>query len=212
MDNQHDVDGIWRHVKGRYALRCSTFLPYSFAAARVELSRTMRAAESPSETVKDPASIQGAVQNCGPRYGARSDRLGPPVALFSRGLAHLKYDLDHPETFAPDPVTRRRASDLIESSANFFDDEDTREAALRPTLRGFPWESRSGKCQPPADQPSRRGFGLRGLFAYLVVKVKNEPGLGEYPFLQTLVIYSKILSQEEVLSSPSRPFHSTEVP
>jgi hypothetical protein len=173
----------------------------------------MRTTSSPSESVKSPASVRGAVEDpIGPRYGRPSDRFGPPTALFSPELALLKYDLEHLDVFTPDSVGAGYAFDLIVNAAGFFDEEDKRKAVLRPILEGLlmGW----GRWQVPIAGGSAKADGvwLEDLFTYLIVEMKNEPGLGGDPFLQGLVVYSKVLAQEKV-QSPSRPFwHSTKVP
>jgi len=57
------------------------------------------------------------------------------------------------------------------------------------------------------------GVLFEGTFAYLVFELKNEPGLGGDPFLQSLAVYNKIIKRKEV-QSPSHPLGdpSTEFP
>jgi len=158
-------------------------------------------ADSPSETVKTFAGIKGAVDNStGPRYGRPSERFGPPAVLFNEELAFLKYYLDHLETFAPSSSTAFLASALIDTATAFFDEEGRRESSLRPTLQGLiagtvKWQHKM------ADGPTKPGgVWLEDLFAYLILEIKNEPGLGGDPFLQGLIVYNKIVTQEKVRS------------
>ena len=172
----------------------------------------MRTTGSPSDSVKSPAAIMAAVDRpTGPRYGRPSDRFGPPTALFSRELALLKYDLEHLETFTPHSTIANRTFDLIEHAADFFDDEGGKENALRPVLEKL-LVGRS-QWQAPIIGRSTKSSGvwLEEFFVYLIVEIKDEPGLGGDPFLQGLVAYSKIIAQEKV-PSPSRLLHSTKVP
>jgi len=210
VDYQGDVDGNLKHMKGRLPPRPPPI--YSFPAARAELSRTMRTTGSPSDSVKSPSAIKGAVDRpTGPRYGRPSDRFGPPTALFSRELALLRYDLEHLEALAPHSTTADHTFDLIEHAANFFDDDGGREAALRPIL-GKLLVGKSQWQVPIANRSIKSdGVWFEEFFAYLIVEVKNEAGLGGDPFLQGLVVYSKIIAQEKV-PSPSCLFHSTKMP
>ena len=172
----------------------------------------MRTTSSPSESVKNPVSIRHAIEDpAGPRYGRPSDRFGPPTALFSKELALLRYDLEHLEAFTPKSTDADRAFDLIENAVDFFDDENKREAALRPILGRLlvgksQWQTlmSNGSAKPD-------GVWLEEPFTYMIVQVKNEPGLGGDPFLQGLIVYSKTIAQEKV-RSPSCPFHPTKMP
>ena len=139
----------------------------------------------------------------GPRYGRPAHRFGPPTALFSEPLALLKYDLDHLESLTPEPdrTTSDRAFDLIVSAADFFHDEVARERSLKPLLRGL-LEGRSEWQRPTTGKSAiPDGVWLQGHFAYLIVELKNESGLGGDPSLQGMISYGKIVTQEEVLFS-----------
>ena len=185
---------------------------YSFPAAREELSRTMTTTGSPSDSVKSFAAIKGAVDRpTGPRYGRPSDRFGPPTALFSRELALLKYDLEHLEAFTPHSATADHTFNLIEHAADFFDDEGGREKALRPILEKLLVGQSQWQTPISGGSPKPDGVWLEEFFIYLIVEIKNEPGLGGDPFLQGLVAYSKIIAQEKV-PSPSLLLHSAKVP
>ena len=66
--------------------------------------------------------------------------------------------------------------------------------------------------QPIADGAAKPGgVWLEDFFVFLVVKMENESALGGDPFLQSLIVYSKVISQEKAIP-PSFPFGSTEVP
>lgn len=166
----------------------------------------MRTIGSPSEIVKDPVAIKNVIESpAGPRYGRPHNRYGPPTALFSRELALLRYDLEHLEAFQPNSAEIERAFDLIENAVSVSDEEGKREAGLRSILGGL----LAGKRQwhVPIDDGSAKPYGvwLEGSCAYLIVEVKNEEGFGGDPFLQGLLMYSKIIAQEKV-PSPSCPF------
>ena len=169
----------------------------------------MRTTGSPSETVKSPAAIKDAVDSpSGPRYGRPSDRFRPPMALFSPELALLRYDLEHLKVFTPNSTYAEHAFNLIEQSANFFADESKREVAIWPVLGSLlvgksEWQASIGGGSAKPDR-----IWLEGPFAYLIVEVKNEPGLEGDLFLQDLVVYGKILAQDKVVSQVhSIPFH-----
>jgi len=172
----------------------------------------MRTTGSPSDSVKSPAAIKGAVDRpTGPRYGRPCDRFGPPTALFSRELALLRYDLEHIEALTPHSTTARRAFDLIEYAANFFDDEGGREKVLRPVLEKLLMGQSRWQAPVAGRSTNPDGVWLEEFFVYLIVGIANEPGLGGDPFLRGLVAYSKTLAQEKV-PSPPRLLRSTKVP
>ena len=137
--------------------------------------------------------------NSGPRYGRPAHRFGPPTALFSKPLALLKYHLDHLESLTPDPVTLDRAFDLIVCAAGFFHDEDDREAGLRPLLQGLLVGKNEWQRSTTGTSGRPDGVWLQDRFTYLTVTLKNESGLGGDPYLQGMVSYGKIVTQEEVL-------------
>ena len=167
---------------------------------------------SPSESVKSPHHIKRVVENpAGPRYGRPSDRFGPPTALFSKELALLRYDLENLEAFTPNSEGVGFAFTLIESATDFYDDESKRESALRPIL-GTLLAGNNKWRKPISDRSAKPdGVWLQESFTYLIVEIKNEPGLGGDPFLQGLVVYTKILAQEKV-RSPLCPFHPAKMP
>ena len=174
----------------------------------------MRSTSSPSESVKSFSLIKRTVENpTGPRYGRPSDRFGPPTALFSQELAILRYDLEHLEAFAPNSAGADYAFSLIERAAYFFDDGSIRESALRPILETLLPGNSQWQQQTPDGSAKSEGVWLQGHFAYLIVEVKNEPGLGGDPFLQGAVVYTKILAQDKVRPC-SCPFnlHHTQMP
>ena len=141
-----------------------------FPAARAALSKTMWTTSSPSESVKSPSSVKGTVEApSGPRYGRPSDRFGPPTALFSPELALLKYNLEHLDAFMPDSAAADLAFDLIENATNFFHGEDEREAILWPILARLIGRSL---------WPTRDESWLEDRFAYPIVRIKDEQGLG----------------------------------
>ena len=181
----------------------SVLLSYIFSpdAARLVLSRTLWGTTSPSDCVNSFATIEKTVLGPGgPRYGRSSDRFGPPTTLFNRELTVLQYDLEHLEALTPSSMTISHAFDLVANAAEFYSEEDLREHALRTTLKNLLRESQwqvlmtVGSGKPDS-------VWLEGFFAYLIFQLKNEPGLGGDPFLQSLAVYSKIINQDEV-SSP----------
>ena len=163
----------------------------------------MKRAPSPSESVESAAAVKRVVlDRGGPRYGRPVRRFGPPTALFSKPLALLKYDLEHLESFTPDPTTLNRAFSLIVGATDFFVDESKREASLKPVLQGLLMGQNKWREQS-ADQTTKScGVWLEDHFGYLIVTLKNEPGLGGDPFLQGLLMYGKIITQEKVQYRP----------
>ncbi|KAF9644455.1 hypothetical protein BDM02DRAFT_3212847 [Thelephora ganbajun] len=169
-----------------------------YVKAREGLHQAIKGTLSPSETVKNAAAVKEAVYNSGgPRYGRPSDRFGPPTALFSEPLALLKYDLEHLESFAPDCRILNPTFELVVTATDFFDDESKREAALKPILRGLlggqsEWQKSiaDGAAKPD-------GVWLESSLVYLIVELKNEPGLEGDPFLQGLAVYGKIITQDK---------------
>ena len=186
----------------------------SSGAERLKFSRTLGGNVSPSDCVKSSAAVKESVLDpSGPRYGRPSDRYGPPTALFDHALALLQYDLERLQALTPPDATIPHAYDLISNSARFFDDENVRGSTLRDTLEAllpgstkWHWSMVDGPVNPG-------GVLFEGTFAYLVFELKNEPGLGGDPFLQSLAVYNKIIKRKEV-QSPSHPLGdpSTEFP
>ena len=172
----------------------------------------MEKTSSPSESIKSPSTIKNAVDtSTGPRYGRPAERFGPPAVLFSQPLALLSYDLEHLETFTPNAVIASYASDFISNTTTFFRNDGEKEASLRSTLEKLligtaEWQRglEGGTAKPG-------GVWHEDLFAYLIVGIKNEPGLGGDPFLQSLIVYNKILAQQLVLP-PSFSSHSADIP
>ena len=109
----------------------------------------------------------------------------------------MKYDLEHLELFTPDPAMLDDAFKLVTSVTDSFGDEGESILNLKSILGGLlvDWN----KWQKPTADKSVQPVGvwLVEYFAYLIVKLKNV-GLGGGPFLQGLVIHSKITAQEEV--------------
>ena len=167
----------------------------------MDLSVDMRMSDSPSEAVVTFSGIKGAVERkAGPRYGRPSDHYGPPTALFNQDLAFLEYNLKHPQDITPHPTVVELAFHLITTTTKFFSDENFREEALWPILEGV--LGTKGRWQTALSNGSTKldTVWLEGLFACLIVEMKNEPGLGGDPFLQGLVVYSKFIAQDEVQS------------
>ena len=172
----------------------------------MNLSADMKLADLPSDAVVSAAGVKGAVDRpSGPRYGRPSDHYGPPTALFSRDLARLEYNLKYPVVVAPDPGTVEFAFQLITTTTRFFDNETSRENPVRVILEAA--LGSKGQWQTSLSDKTTRpnGVWLESFFIYLVVEMKNEPGLGGDPFLQGLIVYSKIIAQEEVLLPHTRP-------
>ena len=166
---------------------------------------------SPSDSVNTPEAVEKVVKGAsGPRYGRPSDRFGPPTALFSKPLALLKHDLEHLEQFTPDKTILDRAFEFVATVTQFFEDEKQREKALRPIIKSLlPGDSKwQEQVADGAAIPD--GVWLSNTFAYLIFELKNEPGLSGDPFLQGLIVYSKIVAQKAVCSPIPRtrpPFH-----
>jgi hypothetical protein len=156
---------------------------------------------SPSDSVTSAAAVGKAIKDDnGPRYGRPSDRYGPPTALFSEPLALLKYDLEHLEQFIPDDSTLDNTFEFVVAASDSFNNESQRAAVLNVPLENL----LPGDCrwQKPIAGGSAKPHGvwLSGPFAYLILELKNEPGLDGDPFLQGLVVYSKVVAQEAVRS------------
>ena len=169
----------------------------------------MRMTRSPSESVKNLASIKSAVEDpSGPRFGRPSDRFGPPTVLFSRELALLKHDLDHLGAFMPDYICVGHAHSLIENATNFFNNEGERETVLLPILRRLLVGNSDWRVRI---LDGSDGGWLEEFFAYPIIDMKDEQGLGGDPFLRGLVVYGKALAHEKVRYF-SYLLHSTTTP
>lgn len=188
-----------------------TFLPY---ADRHRASSFLGGFLSPSDSVKSASNIETTLtQLHGPRIGRPSDRFGPPVVLFDRALARLKYDLEHLEELVPTPQNVDDAYGIVTTSTGFFETEDARGLSLRPYLEGLlgkaDWERKTtgGTAKPGASW-------LEGIFTYILFELKNETGLSGDPFVQGLVVYGKIIEQKQVRKPPhkcssAKMLHST---
>lgn len=173
--------------------------------ARLAFSHSLGEAGPPDNCVRQISTIQEAVENArGPRYGRPSDRYGLPTALFNQELAILKYDLEHLEAFTPDCPTVENAFELVCSSTAFYPERYYREmcvggiiSALLPggTSPMLPERTADGGVKP-------LGAWLEGLFAYLIFRQKDEQGLEGDPFLQSLLVYSKMISEKHVKPFP----------
>ena len=181
----------------------------SFFIDRRALSRAMQKTSSPSESVGSARAVSGTVEGpTGPWYGRPSGRFGPTTALFSPELALLKHELQHSNAL-PSHKTLTGAFKLIEESAGFFGDQKLREGVLRLILKELipgtaQWQMQfgdgSGSAKPDA-------VWLEGDLVHMIFELKNETGLEGDPFLQSLVVYSKIASQSKV--TPPCTFHSS---
>ena len=89
----------------------------------------------------------------------------------------MEYDPEH-DGFSPDSADTDRAFDLIANVTGFFDDEEEREVVLRPILERLlvGWSRWEAPIASESTEP--RGVWLEGLFTYLIIGMKNEPGLG----------------------------------
>jgi len=204
-----DVLGELKYIKGKGPVHYSLLDVYSHPAARRNYSMAIKRGPSPSDSVKSASAVKDATTDPhGPRYGRPSHRFGPPTSLFSEPLALLEYNLGHLESFTPNHGTLDRAFDLITSSTDFFGDEDKREAVLKLILGGLLPGTNKWQRPTPGKTAQPDAIWLEEPFAYLIVELKNEPGLAGDPFLQTLVSYGKLLVQDEVLFGP----HSTTFP
>ena len=168
----------------------------------------MKTTISPSESIKSFASIIAAVESpSGPRYGRPSDRFGPPTVLFSRELALLKYDLEHLNGLIPDSTGATLAFGLIERAAYLFSDEGERKAALQSILERL--LVCNSQCQTLVADGSDEAWAEE-TFARPIVGIGGGSGFGGDPFLQSLIVYSKALTQKKV-RSPSSQLHSTTI-
>jgi len=195
---QGDVGNL-RYMKGKRPFNYLGYV-YQSPTAREALYKAIKVAPSPSDSVESAGAIEETVSDpSGPRYGRPSDRYGPPTALFSEPLAFLKYNLEHLESFTPDFLTVDRAYDLVTHSANFFNEESDRERSLQHTLPPLLVGRNEWQRLTTDKEAKLGGVWLEGCFAYLIVELKNELGLGGDPFLQGLITYGKIITQKEVL-------------
>ena len=111
--------------------------------------------------------------------------------------------MDHLEALTPHEENMTYALEFVSYSARFFDKEDQREEILRYTLKSL----LSGKSE--WQEPMVGGVIVPGgvwferCAMYMIFQLKNEPGIGGDPFLQSLAVYSKIIQQKEV--SPPSP-------
>jgi len=136
--------------------------------------------DSPSETVKTFTAIKVTVE----------------LAL---------HDLDHLEAFTPSSLIAVFACNLIDIATAFFDEEGEREASLGYTLEGLfvgsaKWEhaAADGAVKPG-------GVWLEGLFAYLIVDIKDEPGLGGDPSCGVDCVQQDRYSREGTFYLPHVP-------
>ena len=174
---------------------------FSPSAVRLDFSEKIGGGPPPSDCVKNFANIKATVTGpIGPRYGRPSDRFGPPTALFSKPLAMLRYNLEHLDKVTPDHGTITPAFDFVTTGAAFFDAEEKRGEVLQRLLKSLlgcdaQWQTSiaDGKAKPD-------GVWFEGRFAYLIFELKNEPGLGGDPFLQSLAVYGKMVPQNQVPS------------
>ncbi|EGO20791.1 hypothetical protein SERLADRAFT_477272 [Serpula lacrymans var. lacrymans S7.9] len=116
----------------------------------------------------------------------------PPLAHLQRALAELgdlevtEHDVSH-------------ASSFLSSTIMSYHNEDSRRNAIRQHvdhLMGEPgqWEERLdrvGNIQPDASW-------WQGEFPVTILKLKNAPGIGGDPFVQSLADYSKIVSDPQL--------------
>jgi hypothetical protein len=173
---------------------------------REEILKGIKRAPSPSESIKSPAIIRETMLgSSGPRYGRPSDRFGPPTALYSKPLARLKHNLEHLESFKPEPEMLDHALDLIDVASNFFTDEKERELLLQHILGKLlvgksPWQESIANNTPKPD-----AVWLEGPFAYMIAELKSESGLGGDPSLRGLVVYGKVIAQDKVQFSIVSP-------
>ncbi|KAF9642972.1 hypothetical protein BDM02DRAFT_3264279 [Thelephora ganbajun] len=100
----------------------------------------------------------------------------------------------------PDPMTLDRAFDLVVGATDFFHEGGRREAALKPILQGLLVGDSQWQMPTAGGTAKQDGIWFKGPFGYLVVELKNEPGLGGDPFLQGFVAYAKIITQNEYSS------------
>ena len=198
-------------MRGKLPVHPAFLDVYSHRAARREVHKGIERVLSPSDTVKSASAVkEGTIDPSGPRYGRPSHRFGPPTALFSEPLALLKYNLEHLESFTPDLATLNCALNLITSSTDFFPDGDQRAEVLKVILGDLIpgrklWQRPTTRKTAQPD-----GVWLEDFFAYIIVELKNEPGLAGDPFLQALIAYGKLIAEDEVLSGPTQRLRSTD--
>jgi hypothetical protein len=112
----------------------------------------------------------------------------------------LRYNLEHLDKVTPDREMITPAFDFVTTGADFFDNEEQREKMLQKLLKDLlghnpRWEASIADGKANAD-----GAWFEGAFPYLIFEMKNEPGLGGDPFLQSLAVYGRIIEQNQVPS------------
>ncbi|KAF9779327.1 hypothetical protein BJ322DRAFT_1024686 [Thelephora terrestris] len=182
--------GKFNYVTGRVFPTLYSWIPRNATCSGIQRGL------SPSDSVKSSAAVKETSNDPdGPRYGRPSHRFGPPIALFSPPLALLKHQLDHLELLTPDPRTLDNAFKFVTQSADFYENENDRERALNPILKNLlPDDTR---WQTLTGGKVKQGGVRAASFIYLIFELKNEQGLGGDPFLQGLVSYGKIVTQDK---------------
>lgn len=156
-----------------------------------------------SETTSDPSNVQAAVTlPSGPRYGRPSDRFGPPTVLFNEALALLKYSFDHLDRLEPPPHILGAAFKFATKAASFYETEVIRARVLQDDLKSLLGENVEWEKSIAGETAKLDGVWFEGSFAYMILELKNEPGLGGDPFLQGLTAYGKIISTKVPFPSP----------
>ncbi|KAF9793479.1 hypothetical protein BJ322DRAFT_132244 [Thelephora terrestris] len=169
---------------------------FSYRAERIKNASGLGGTTSPSDSIKDFNKIKRTVTfPSGPRYGRPSHRFGPPTVLFNDALARLKYDLEHLDKFTPPHQKLCHAFSLTTIAADFHSSDEERFKSLKDPLKELLGTEASWKESVASGSTIPDGLWLEGPFAYMIFELKNEPGLGGDPFLQSLVVYGNAVKQ-----------------
>jgi len=196
-------------LKSEHHLLAATEQTHSSQIGQEERSKDIRGAPSPSDCVKSSAAVKKALtdpRGHSPRYGRPSDQFGPPTALFSKPLALFEHDLKNLKSFTPDAEVLGHAFEFVAGATEIYENEKDREKFLYPLLEHLlpgecKWKESIAKGSAKvSDKGGAKpdGLWLEGRFPCLIFELKNEQGLGGDPFLQGLIVYGKIVAQEEV--------------
>ena len=183
---------------------------FSSSAARTKGAKRLGTGPAPSDCIRDHHAVKATVSSPdGPRYGRPSFHFGPPTALSNKSLAILKHDLEHPENFTPTEEHMVPALQLVATATAFFEEENQRGNELEKILPAFLGQGVKWRTPIAGGSAKPNGILLEGSFACLIFELKNEPGLEGDPFLQSLVVYDKIINHEVSFRSP--PLHGPAV-
>lgn len=123
-----------------------------------------------------------------------------PVAMFSPPLARLQQRFDGLDKVKPSPTEVACAAEFLGAAIDFFENEDLRQQAIYDYIDALvrepgQWEESlkwAGNIKPDASWWHKK-------FPIILLELENTVGIGGDAILQSIVDYSKIISQEKVL-------------